>query len=370
MEADLRPVVLLLGPHLTALSGVSSHLRTLLGSPLAERYSLVHFQVGSEGRNEGRTGRLVRLLLGPWALARAIVARRAALVHVNTSLNPRAFWRDLGHLAVARACGARVLLQVHGGALPQDFFRGDRVLTALLRSALRHAGAIAVLARAELDAYRAFVPQQKVVVIPNAVDCAVAAARANAAVRQPSSPLRVVYVGRLAREKGLFELLHALHLTHLQGAAHHLTIAGHGPDEAALRNCVRTLGMVQHVAFAGAVRETARAELLAGADVFVLPSYSEGLPYALLEAMAAGVPVIATSVGAVPDVVEHMVHGLLVAPHDAQAIAQALQRLARESALLLRMGAACRVRIASDYSVEQLAQGFGRLYAELLSASG
>jgi hypothetical protein len=128
-----QPVALVLGPHLEAVSGVSTHVRLLLASPLAADFRLVHFQVGSEGRREGPLGRALRLALSPFRLAVAIVARNAAVVHINTSLNARAYWRDLAYLAVARLCGARVVYQVHGGALPRRFCRGSRVLDCCAR---------------------------------------------------------------------------------------------------------------------------------------------------------------------------------------------------------------------------------------------
>jgi len=121
-----RATALLLGPRRDALSGVSTHLSLLLGSRLAEEFALIHFEVGSEGRNEGALGRVVRLIVSPFRLAAAVLAQRAVIVHLNTALTLRAYWRDLAYAIVARLCGATVLYQVHGGALPQAFCRGHR----------------------------------------------------------------------------------------------------------------------------------------------------------------------------------------------------------------------------------------------------
>src|SRR6185436_21184946 len=105
-------------------------------------------------------------LISPFLLAVAIVGTGAALVHVNTSMNVRAFWRDVVYLLVAKACGVRVLYQVHGGALPRDFLGHGRMRHALLRYLLELPEVIVVLARCELDAYRQFVPGQQVFAIP------------------------------------------------------------------------------------------------------------------------------------------------------------------------------------------------------------
>ena len=362
-----RPVVLVLGPHRGAVSGVSTHLNFLLASRLAEEFSLVHFQVGSEGRTERRIGRLARLVVSPFSLATAILVRGAAIVHLNTSLNTRAYWRDLAYMIVAKICGARVLYQVHGGALPQEFFRGSRALSAFLRETLQLADVIVVLAQREAVAYRKFVRGQQVLALPHGIDCSPYAVcvhpRSDAA-----APLRLVYIGRLAREKGLFETLLAMKIAHAHGTRARLVIAGSGPEEARLRQLAGELGLARHVSFIGPVFGEHKTRLLGEADVLVLASYSEGLPYAVLEAMAAGAPVIATRVGAIPEVVLEGVHGLFVPPRDPEGIARAISSFASDRDLLARMSAACRMRIAGAYSMERLSGQFCGVYAELCAA--
>ena len=359
----MRPVVLLLGPHRGAVSGVSTHLRLLLASPLADAFTLVHHQVGSEGRAEGRLRRLLRIAFSPLALAAAILRHGAALVHINTSLNPRAYWRDLVYLGVAKLCGAKVICQVHGGALPRAFARSAGG-AALLRAVLQLPDALLVLARAELIAYRAFVPAQQVMLVPNGIDCAPYAALRRAPAG-PGAALRLAYVGRLAREKGLVETLRALKLALAQGARVRLVIAGSGPEEAQLRRFAAELGLARDVRFAGTLSWAGRLALLAQSDVLVLASYGEGLPYALLEGMAAGAAVIVTRAGAMPDVVTDGEHGFLVPRRDVPALSRAIVRLAADRALLARMGAACRERIAARYSLERPCGELARLYAEL-----
>lgn len=363
---DSRPVVMLLGPSLEAVSGVSTHLNLLFGSMLPGRYRLEHFQVGSEGRCEGRMARLLRLLLSPLALIAAVLSCRADVVHINTSLNAKAFWRDLAYLCAAKACGASVLYQVHGGALPLEFFRGSRVLTWFLQKALSLPDVIVVLARCELRAYREFLPDQRVLMLPNGIDCAPFTRIEPRASR--AGPLRLAYIGRLAEGKGLQEILQALQLVQAQSVDVRLVIAGSGPLEAQLRQSAGNMGLEGTVSFAGPVFGDAKLRLLAQSDLFLLPSYSEGLPYAMMEAMAAGVPVVVTRVGAIPDVVSEGVHGLFAEVRDASSIALAILRLDADRGLLANMGTACRRRISACYSVERLGKDFSRAYAGLCRA--
>lgn len=356
-----RPVVVVLGPHREAVSGVSTHVNLLLDSRLGDEFELHHFQVGSEGRDEGALGMLGRLLFSPFALALALIVRHAAIVHINTSLNARAYWRDLAYLLVARLCGARVVYQVHGGELPQRFFARSRAFTAFLRFTLSIPDVVVVLARCELEAYREFVPHQHVVVLPNGIDCR---PYDNVPVVRslPDLPLRLLYIGRVAREKGLYETLQAVRLAQELGVEVRLIVAGRGEEQPRLRRYTQALGIANRVCFSGPVFGADKVKLLGGCDVFVLPSYGEGLPYALLEAMAAGIPVIATPVGAIPDVVSDGTHGLLVPPRDGKALARALAELSGDRERLSWMSRACRRRVRAAFSIDRVAAELCQLY--------
>ena len=359
-----RPVVVILGPHRDAMSGVSTHLNLLLGSSLADDYEMVHFQVGSEGRGEGALGRLLRLAASPFALFATILFRHASVVHVNTSLNARAYWRDLAYLWIAKLLHARGLYQVHGGELPRKFFQGSTLLTAFLRWTLAAPDLIVVLAQEELDAYRSFVPEQHVLAMPNAIDCG-AFAQVPTVRSRPDYPLRLLYIGRIAREKGLYETLQGVRLAHELGIDARLVVAGDGPEAPRLRRYAQALGIASRVSFAGPVFGDDKVRLFAGADVMMLPSYAEGLPYALLEGMAAGIPVIATPVGAIPDVMSHGTHGYLVPVRNGKAIAEAIAAMGTNREQLSWMSRACRRRIRAAYEIERLAREFSQRYAEL-----
>jgi glycosyltransferase involved in cell wall biosynthesis len=336
-----------------------------MDSTLADEHEIVHFQVGSEGRDEGALGKIARLAASPFFLAASIVFRHVAIVHINTSLNTRAYWRDLVYLFISKMLGACVLYQVHGGELPRKFFAGSPFLTSFLRWTLGLPDVVVVLAQVELRAYREFIPRQNVVALPNGIDCrpygGVPTVRSD-----PTHPLQLVYIGRIAREKGLYETLQGLRLAHELGVDARLVVAGSGAEESRLRRYAQALGIASRVCFVGPVFGNDKVKLLSGADAMLLPSYSEGLPYALLESMAAGVPVIATPVGAIPDVVSDGIHGFLVPTRDGKAIAEALAILAGDREKLSWMSRACRRRIRAAFSIERLAHEFSYQYARLI----
>jgi glycosyltransferase involved in cell wall biosynthesis len=360
-----RPVVLLFGPSREAISGVSTHVNALVDSPLASCYALEHFQVGSEGRRENAFSRLMRFFFSPLGLMFAILRFDASVVHINTSLNAKAFWRDLVYLAVAKLCGTQVVFQVHGGALRR--FAAHPLVAAVVRVAMRLPDRVVVLSRAERASFRDIAPGAPVEVIANGIDCA-PYRKYNRLAADPAAPLRLTYIGRLAPGKGLRETIDALAAARRSGVDARLTIAGTGPEEPRLRRLVREAGVEGAVTFAGPSHGEHKARLLSQSDALVLASYSEGLPYALLEAMAAGVVPIVTPVGGVPDVFTEGEHGFFVEPGSSEAVARAVCALAADRRALTRMSAACRKRIAAAYSIDRVANDFSVLYSRLCAA--
>ncbi len=358
--------VLLLGPALHAVSGVSTHLNQLLSSRLGRDFRLLHFQVGSQGRDESPPRKVWRLLSSPFQLLACLLRERPAIVHVNTSMDAKGYWRDIAYLALSHALGKKVIYQVHGGALPHEFFRGSRPLTALLRRVLRSVEAVLVLGNESLLAYRRFAPELRVRMIANAIDAGPDPhwKRDRAAF----GALTLVFVGRLVAGKGVFDIVEALAILVCERRQLRLVFAGNGADEARLRLRVRQLGLEPWVDFVGVIEGERKERLWQESDLFVCPTHREALPYSLLESMAARTPALICPVGAIPDVMVDGIHGLFVPIGDPVALAEAIGRLDRDRALIGRMGELSRKRVLEAYSVERLAREIGQLYHAALPA--
>jgi len=191
-----------------------------------------------------------------------------------------------------------------------------------------------------------------------AVPAAVAAARRTLGLGD--NDLVVLTVGRLSREKGQAHLIRALPA--LRGRAR-LVIVGDGPDRSALEDLARALGVQRSVVFAGMTANV--SPFYAMANVFVLPSLSEGSPNALLEAMACGLPVVATRVGGVPEIATDGATALLVPPKDPLSLARAIDRLLDDVDLGAALGTAARRAVLSRHTPEQRAATLSGLYAAL-----
>jgi len=363
-----KSTILVCGPSPDAVGGGPTHMRNLWASPLVREFRLERFTTGSRGResparDEPLVATIVRLVASPFVLAWRILRLGPAIVHLNTSLDTRGFWREVTHLAVAKTLGRRVVYQIHGGSLQR--LTRTRGMRAVVRAVLRIPDAVVVLARVEQREFERFGVVRRLAVIPNAVDVR----QFSGAVERVHSgqARRLGYLGRLVEGKGLFAAIEAVDALRREPAfaALEFRLAGSGEACRALEAEVSRRGLEGVVRLVGPLSGEARDDFLRETDVMLLPSRSEGLPYSVLESLAAGTPVVASRVGGIPDVVVDGEHGRLIPPDDAGAIADALRDLAASSERLRTMSRACVRHADADLGLDRLAERFGALYREL-----
>jgi glycosyltransferase involved in cell wall biosynthesis len=268
-----------------------------------------------------------------------------------------------GFLLLRRLLGFRVVLTAHGSDALQPRPHNARALPELLR----RADAVTAVgpAVAEELSRRSGRPITTVRVVPNGI-------RTDAWSRPsgstaPSNTQTVVAVGRLVPVKGHDVLLEAWAAVQRQLPQGRLVVVGDGPSRAALTGQAEALGIAGSVEWAGHQPPEQLREQLHRAAVFVLPSRSEGVPLALLEAAAAGLPSVATAVGGVPALLAQG-GGLLVPPEDPEALAEALLTLLRQPEVAARCSRAA-VLTASLYDVAQTAAAYEDLFHELVGGA-
>jgi glycosyltransferase involved in cell wall biosynthesis len=251
---------------------------------------------------------------------------------------------------VAKAMGKPVLFSPRAGPM-KDF----------LRIPVAHAFAREVLSRCDRvicqgDTWTMFyreltgLPERRVISIPNWVDLADFAFVPR--TTQSDRATVILYLGWLERSKGVLDLIHAVdrYRSSLGNAKLILCGGGGAADEA--RELTRTLGLEDMISFPGWVHGEEKRRLLTSSDILVLPSHSEGMSNAVLEGMACGLAVLATRVGAIPDVVEDGRSGVLVEARDVDALGQALVRLVQDPEERARLGRGARETVARGHDLE------------------
>lgn len=359
------PRVLLIGPDPAAVSGISTHLAQLLQSRLGIHFRLSYFAIGSAGKREHLLARFMRLLASPVDLWRTIRKIRPQISHINTSLLHTSFWRDVLYIVVSKVCGVNVVLQIHGGSFSTFCDRG-RLLRRLLSRILNYADVVVVLSKREQIGCAPF-RVRALVTIPNAVNLE---EYENLPPKQYRglSAFRLAYIGRLADDKGIYETIEAMAILDREGITNiTFTVAGEGEEEGRLREWAVKLGMTDRVYFVGSVFGNKKIDFWREADLFLLPTYCpEGLPYALLESLASGTPVVTTRAGAIAEAIDAGAEGVFVEPRSASAVSGALQQLMQDPLGLEQMSVACRLRSRMCYGIDRLVAQFSQTYSEVM----
>lgn len=268
--------------------------------------------------------------------------------------------------------GLPAMAKVACGGPDGDFARLRRTGLAwglpLLRRLHR---VVAVSGETEVELLAHGFAADRIVRIPNGVDpIRFAPALDSEAARQQMGlgPETVLFLGRLDAQKGLDVALDAWARVIARRPAAHLVLAGDGPARTALEKKARELGLAERVRFLGTRPDPER--LLQAGRIFVLPSRSEGMSNALLEAMATGLGCVATRIGGNSDLMEHGGTGLLVPPGDSEALADALLALLEDVGLRIRLGAAARAAVIERYGMDRVVREYMDLYTTLTGGAG
>lgn len=323
---------------------MAAALRGLLSSPLADRYELdvVPTYRGSQP--------LRRLWVYCAALAKLVLwsARgRGRIVHVHATVRGSQYRKSVCVL-VAKALRRRVVLHVHSGAGDIAAFRASRgrLSLALFRAAFAASDAVLAVSAASAEALRLAYDLDEVKVVPNAAPLVHVVRREDTA----SDSVGLAYLGGFANPaKGGDVMVEALTLALPRAPALQVTLAGPGELPPAGRELT-----AEHrdVTWVGWLAPDKKDELMRRARLFAMPSRSEGLPMALLEAMAYEMAIVATEVGGIPEVLESEQTGLLVPAEDPRALADALCRLVADASLCGRLARNARRRAESLDAVE------------------
>lgn len=268
--------------------------------------------------------------------------------------------------ALAGRIGRRPVVLVSKRSLDR-YDRPDRRLAAALSNRLADRVTVNAVAVGDLVAEHEWCPRGKMVRIPNGVALPSRAA-APAAPSSPGRPPVVGMVGRLGWKKGYEHALRAAAIVRAAVPGVRFEIVGEGAERPRLESLARELDLGESVRFLGQRRDV--PELVAGFDCYMLSSVVEGMPNALLEAMALGRPVVTTSAGGSGEVVEDGVSGLVVAPGDPRALADGVLHVLRDPALAARLGAAAEERVRRHYDLDAMLSSMDRLYRTELARAG
>jgi glycosyltransferase involved in cell wall biosynthesis len=345
--------ILITTPDLSLPGGVSAYYKALRGwLPQGVEY----FTVGARA-GEGGARRWARCALDCLRFARTVAGGGWDLVHLNPSFGWKALLRDGVLLWIARCWRIPVVVQFHGWDWRCARMVHRRFETLFVLSYGR-AGGFVVLAEEFREALKAMRIASPVFVEAATVEDW----RYDAAEqRSGGGEARMLFLSRVERGKGIYETLEAFQALRARHPRLELCVAGGGPELTPAQRLVEERG-IAGVRFLGEVQGERKHAAFSQAEIFVLPSYAEGMPLALLEAMAHGLAVVTTAVGGIRDFFRPGRMGYLIPVRDAASLAEAVERLLADAAARARMGAANRAFAAARFMPWTAAGRMGRIH--------
>jgi glycosyltransferase involved in cell wall biosynthesis len=374
-EGARKRRILLVSPLPPPQGGIATWTQTILARGLPGRFDLEvvntrvtrkHFSDNARPtpKELWRTFSIIRKV---WS---AVRSGRCSVVHINHAPHTGiGILRDYVVARIATHYRVPFAIQLRGtydsARIPSGFI--GALQRRAYRGVFRRASAILPLDAASENRLNTDSPENvgKTNALPNFIECATVPAKSEP--QRPEGPLRVIFAGALIRDKGVYTMLELAR--RLEGVS--LTLIGRSSPEMAaeMAQAIEHDGLHDRLHLAGEMPNERVRETVTGQDVCILPSFTEGFPMSVLEAMAIGLPVVASPVGALPDMIDVPEGGFLVGFGDIDGYVEALTRLRDDRATAATMGIYNRERALSDYDYDVVAQRLADLYSGLADAA-
>lgn len=373
-----KPLLLLIGAIPPPVIGPSLAMERLIASPELHAQFEVSFLDISDHRSPTTIGRFdwINLLLGLkhcFQCLGRLILKKPDLLYVGISQGVWGYLRDLSFLLPSLLLRRRIVLHLRGSEFRQFYDEMPACLRWLTRVLLARARRVIVLGHCLKSIFHGLVETSRIAVIPNGIDYE-PFTRPDSAVGErrrsrPAGP-QLLYLSSLRKRKGMFVLLEAFGEVLSRHPDATMTIAGcwqSESDRAQAQELISRLGLAEKLQFVGEVSGAAKIRLFMEHDIFVFtPVQPEGLPWVILEAMSASLPVVTTNQGAIAEVVEHCRTGLIASPTSAE-IAERVCYLIENRYLARRMGEEGRKRVEQHFSEKAYLSKLIALFREVAS---
>lgn len=282
-------------------------------------------------------------------------------MHIHLSYGA-SFYRKLIFFVVARIFRKKVLIHLHGSRFEEFYYGSFGMLKHLISTMFSKADCVLVLSKQWEKFVRGIAPDSQTQILFNG------AFPREKQKRSTKENHIITFMGRLGERKGTYDLIEAFSRVYLRHKTVKLMLCGDG-DLKKVKSIIREKGLEHAIEVPGWVSGNAKQAIYLESDIFILPSYNEGLPGAILEAMSYGLPVISTNVGGIPEAVEDGVNGLLIEAGDVTGMVNAIENLLESPDIKYAMADASRELIKTKFNIYGLIDDLVNYY-NLLKSSG
>ncbi len=353
--------ILLVSKDIRFEGGVYDFVSMLL-SQVSDSIEYKYFLIGDRYPGNIPILKLIWPLIDNFRLSIRLLKGDINCLHLNPSMNYTSFLRDSMLLTTARIVGFRnILVFFHGW--DENFvsrITNNTLHKFILRCGFSRASLIFVLSETFKNQLISMGIPSKIILLGSTMfDSKIFEGTTRV---KKVKVQRLLFLSRFVKEKGVFELLAAFRLVHSRFPNTELVLVGDGPERHSMEKYVRQHNLTRAVKFTGYLRGYDKGSILINSDIFILPSYGEGLPISLLEAMAAGLPIICTSVGGITDIFENEKNGIILDSVSTTNISKAVIKMIEKKEWRLEIGRHNRVFAWDYYEAEVVSQQMKTAY--------
>lgn len=336
--------------------GIAAVVNGYYGSKLESDYQITYVESYKDG---GKFSKLCKALSGYIKFIRVLICDKPDLVHIHSSFGP-SFFRKIPFIYMAQWAKVPIINHIHGSEFEKFYLKASEKKQNLVRKVWNKCDAFIVLSEEWKEIFSCVIPKEKMTVIENYSKLVPAFKRENRC--------SLLFLGLINEMKGCYDIVDVVARVSHRIPNVKMIMCGEGDTEK-IKEKAKSMGVIDNFEFPGWVRGNKKDEVLREANIFFLPSYSEGMPMSILDAMGYGLPIVASNVGGIPRLVQNEGNGYLFAPGDIDGFAGAITSLLTDDDKRKSFGEKSCDTVDSKYSLKSHIESIEKIYERFFTNS-
>ncbi len=350
IQDEKKSVILQIGPSLNDKGGMVTVMEQIISSELKNKYNIIHVPTYIVGDK-------YKLFIK--AIFKFIFYKlkyNVELVHIHTASNG-SFFRKSIFVRICKLTNTKIILHAHGAGFKE--FYNKTTKKGYIKSTLNKVDKLIVLSESWKEFYSTLMCENKIKVIYNSMDIP------ENIGEKTNETTQGIFLGRLGKRKGTYDLINAVEELSKENIKLKITLAGDGEIEE-VKNIIKDKKLEQYFDVVGWIGKEEKQKILKESDLLVLPSYNEGLPMAVLEAMSRKLLVISTYVGGIPEVIKSGENGILINPGDIESLSKSLKTAVGEKENCRKMAEKAYETIKANFNEIDMINKIENIYKEII----
>lgn len=354
---DKKKKVCMIVQNKMVKGGIAAVISGYYGSVLEKDYDIIYVESYKDGN---KSTKLLKGIQGYFHFAKVLLIDHPDIIHIHSSFGP-SFYRKLPFIYMASWAKKPIINHIHGADFDEFYINSSEKKKQQIKKVYGKCSILVALSEEWKQRLEKIVSKEKIIVIEN---YSILHEDALKERYSRESNHEVLFLGELGRRKGCYDIPAVIEevVKDIPDVKFILAGAGSPQDEDAIKKLVKEKGIEKNVVFPGWVRGKEKDKLLREADVFYLPSYNEGMPMSILDAMGYGLPIVSTNVGGIPKIVQNNVNGFCVVPGSVAAMRKAIVFAFKDRKQMSKQSFSI---VAQKYSLESHLEKIEKCYSEV-----